>query len=91
MARTSLLAGAHKLVARNAAVGSAAADALLQAAKGNYQGACGLRRVRSQDNVALKLLRFDPEAFATMKKELYTDAYRALSTGSYVSAPESRL
>lgn len=40
---------------------------------------------------ALKLLRFDPEAFATMKKELYTDAYRALSTGSYVSAPESRL
>ena len=49
----------------------------------------------------LKLLRFDAEAFSTMKTELYTDAYRALSTGiwtgslgvtgMHVSAPDSRL
>ena len=39
----------------------------------------------------LKLLRFDPEAFSTMKVELYTDAWRALSTGMHTTAPESRL
>ena len=39
----------------------------------------------------LKLLRFSPESFSTMKCELYTDAYRALTTGLHTSEPHSRL
>lgn len=39
----------------------------------------------------LKLMRFDPVAFATMKTELYTDAYCALSTGTSTAEPHARL
>lgn len=39
----------------------------------------------------LKLVRFDAAAFATMKTELYTDAYRALSTGTSTAEPHARL
>lgn len=39
----------------------------------------------------LKLMQFDPVAFSTMKTELYTDAYRALSTGTSTAEPHSRL
>ena len=39
----------------------------------------------------MKLLRFDPEAFSTMKVELYTDAWRALTTGLHTTAPDSKL
>jgi len=39
----------------------------------------------------LKLRNFNPEAFITMKKELYPEAYRALNLGVYGATPESRL
>lgn len=39
----------------------------------------------------LKLFRFDAERFRDMKMELYTDAYRALTTGNGNEPPDSRL
>ena len=39
----------------------------------------------------LKLQFFNPHSFQEMKIELYTDAYRALSTGKVDSLPQSRL
>lgn len=39
----------------------------------------------------LKLMRFDAERFRDMKMELYTDAYRALMTGTGNEPPDSRL
>mmetsp|Transcript_22082 Transcript_22082/g.50882 ORF Transcript_22082/g.50882 Transcript_22082/m.50882 type:complete len:270 (+) Transcript_22082:78-887(+) len=38
-----------------------------------------------------KLANFDPQTFAQMKMELYTDAYRALSQATLHDAPHSRL
>jgi len=40
---------------------------------------------------SLKLLRFDPDALRAMKVELYTDAYRALTTATAQAEPASRL
>ncbi|KAL1523254.1 hypothetical protein AB1Y20_018204 [Prymnesium parvum] len=40
---------------------------------------------------SLKLARFDPTALHTMKVELYTDAFRALSSGLTQADPMSRL
>jgi enoyl-CoA hydratase/carnithine racemase len=40
---------------------------------------------------SLKLLRFDATALQMMKIELYTDAYRALTTATSTSEPQSRL
>ncbi|KAL3916575.1 MAG: hypothetical protein SGPRY_006762 [Prymnesium sp.] len=40
---------------------------------------------------SLKLMRFDATALQTMKIELYTDAYRALSSGLTNAEPASRL
>lgn len=40
---------------------------------------------------ALSVMRFDPDNFSNMKKELYTDAYRALTMGKGGEVPESRL
>jgi hypothetical protein len=39
----------------------------------------------------MKLLRFDATALHMMKVELYTDAYRALTTATSDAAPNSRL
>eukprot|EP00977_Amphora_coffeiformis_P023121 scaffold12214_cov159-Amphora_coffeaeformis.AAC.12 len=39
----------------------------------------------------LQLSNFNPTSFRQMKIELYTDAYRALSTGRAVDLPQSRL
>ena len=39
----------------------------------------------------LGVAAFDAANFRRMKIELYTDAYRALSTGAFDAAPESRL
>ena len=40
---------------------------------------------------SLKLMRFDPAALHAMKVELYTDAYRALTTATAQAEPTSRL
>mmetsp|Transcript_40057 Transcript_40057/g.87429 ORF Transcript_40057/g.87429 Transcript_40057/m.87429 type:complete len:243 (-) Transcript_40057:221-949(-) len=40
---------------------------------------------------ALQLVNFSPDRVVDMKKELYTDAYRALTTGQLETPAESRL
>ena len=40
---------------------------------------------------SLKLMRFDPASLRMMKVELYTDAYRALTTATAQAEPISRL
>jgi len=39
----------------------------------------------------LKVMKFDPDNFSNMKKELYTDAYRALTQADGSAPPESRI